>query len=80
MINSIASTTNRQPVRCIHGMLPGQCAVCNPPEGPRAKAIGCRSRGAGSSGRGVAPIYGDTRPMFDRPISKEMINGFFAAV
>jgi hypothetical protein len=48
--------------RCKHGMVPDWCAVCNPPAGHKpSKTV--------VSGRGVGRIFGDTRPMYNRPIT-----------
>ena len=60
-VNCITPVTpNPQPVRCKHGLLPEQCAVCDPPKGPRAKAVG---RGVKQT-RGFSYIGSrDTRPL-----------------
>jgi hypothetical protein len=49
--------------RCKHGMNPEWCAICNPPEGYDPS----RRRNV-ISGRGVAPVRWDTRPMYDRTL------------
>lgn len=47
--------------RCKHGMIHDWCAVCNPPPGHKTgkTVLTCR---------GVGRVFGDTRPMYDRPV------------
>jgi hypothetical protein len=49
---------SRDQQRCIHGLLPNQCAVCSPPAGPRLTG----RYASGSRGSSFGLI--DTRPVY----------------
>lgn len=57
---------NRDQTRCKHGMIPEWCAICNPPDG-----YDTRRRRNVISSRGIGRVWGDSRPMYNRPLRRE---------